>query len=81
MPNGGEKDVEVDTFPDLVKSIAGVLKRLHENFVIVPADKAHINYTFVFKRCHVRFLVEELELTFNSSHGDHTYNLTGFCIG
>ena len=71
MPNGGKKDVEVDTFPDLVKSIAGVLKRLHENFVIVPADKAHIYYTFVFKRCNGRFLVKELGLTFNADRWDH----------
>ena len=32
--------------PDVVTE----LSRLHENFVIVPADKASNNYTFVCKR-------------------------------
>ena len=32
--------------PDVVRE----LSRLHENFVIVPADKASNNYTFVCKR-------------------------------
>ena len=52
------------------------LSRLHENFVIVPADKASNNYTFVCKRHYVRILSEELGL--NSLPGNPTYNLTDF---
>ena len=36
------------------------LSRLHENFVIVPADKASNNYTFVCKRHYVDILIENL---------------------
>ena len=38
--------------PDVVTE----LSRLHENFVIVPADKASNNYTFVCKRYYVDIL-------------------------
>ena len=38
--------------PDVVTE----LSRLHENFVIVPADKASKNYTFVCKRYYVDIL-------------------------
>ena len=41
--------------PDVVTE----LSRLHENFVIVPADKASNNYTFVCKRYYVDILIEE----------------------
>ena len=58
--------------PDLVRE----LSRLHENFVIVPAEKASNNYTFVCKRHYVSILSEELGL--NSLPGNHTYNLTDF---
>ena len=44
--------------PDVVRE----LSRLHENFVIVPADKASNNYTFVCKRHYVDILIEELGL-------------------
>ena len=44
--------------PDSVRE----LSRLHENFVIVPADKASNNYTFVCKRHYVDILIEELGL-------------------
>ena len=37
--------------PDVVHE----LSRLHENFVIVPADKASNNYTFVCKKHYVRY--------------------------
>ena len=50
--------------------------RLHENFVIVPADKAYNNYTFVCKRHYVDILIEELGL--HSLPGNPTYNLTDF---
>ena len=56
--------------PDVVRE----LSRLHENFVIVPADKASNNYTFVCKRHYVSILSEELGL--NSLPGTPTYNLT-----
>ena len=52
------------------------LSRLHENFVIVPADKASNNYTFVCKRYYVDILIEDLGL--HSLPGNPTYNLTDF---
>ena len=52
------------------------LSRLHENFVIVPADKASNNYTFVCKRYYVDILIEELGL--HLLPGNPTYNLTNF---
>ena len=60
--------------PDVVRE----LYRLHENFVIVPADKASNNYTFVCKRRYVSILSEELGL--NSRPGNHTYNLTHISV-
>ena len=56
--------------PDVVRK----LSRLHDNFVIVPADKASNNYTFVCKRHYVSILSEELGL--NSLPGNPTYKLT-----
>ena len=47
-----------------------------ENFVIVPADKASNNLTFVCKRHYVDILIEELGL--HSLTGNPTYNLTDF---
>ena len=41
--------------PEVVRE----LSRLHENFVIVPTDKASNNYTFVCKRYYVSILIEE----------------------
>ena len=58
--------------PDVVRD----LSCLHENVVIVPADKASNNYTFVCKRHYVRILSEELRL--NSLPGNPTCNLTDF---
>ena len=58
--------------PDVVHE----LSRLHENFVIVPADKASNNYTFVCKKHYVDILIEELGL--HSLPGNPTYNLTDF---
>ena len=58
--------------PDVVRELC----RLHEKFVIVPADKASNNYTFVCKRHYVRILSEELGL--NSLPENLTYNLTDF---
>ena len=50
--------------------------RLHESFVIVHADKASNNDTFVCKRHYVSILTEELGL--NQLPGNPTYNLTDF---
>ena len=46
--------------PDVVTE----LSRLHENFVIVPADKASNNYTFVCKRYYVDILIPLRKLDF-----------------
>ena len=58
--------------PDVVRE----LSRLDENFVIVPADKASNNYTFLCKKYYVSILIEELGL--NSLPGNPTHNLTDF---
>ena len=58
--------------PEVVRE----LSRLHENFVIVLADKASNIYTFVCKKYYVSILIEELGL--NSLPGNPTYNLTDF---
>ena len=60
------------SYPDVV----GELSLLHENYVIVPADKASNNYIFVCKRYNVSILTEKLGL--NSLPGNPTYNLTDF---
>ena len=58
--------------PDVVNE----LSRLHENFVIVPADKASNSYNFVCKSYYVDILIEELVL--HLLPGNPTYNLTDF---
>ena len=58
--------------PDVVRE----LSRPQENSVIVPADKASSNYTFVCKRHCVDILIKELGLY--SLPGNPTYNLTIF---
>ena len=63
------------TSPFLV-TLMTELSRLHENFVIFPADKASNNYTFVCKRYYVGILIEELGL--HLLPGNLTYNLTDF---
>ena len=47
--------------------------RLHENFVIVPVDKASNNYTFVCKKHYVDILIKELGL--HSLPGNPTQHL------
>ena len=59
-------------YPDAVRD----LSRLHENFVLVPADKPSNNYTFVCKRHYVDILIEELGL--HSLPANPTYSLTDF---
>ena len=58
--------------PDVVTE----LSRLHENFVIVPADKASNNNTFICKRYYVDILIEEPGL--HLLPGNPTYDLTDF---
>lgn len=60
--------------PDVAKE----LSLLHENYVIVPADKASNNWVFVCKSHYVNCLKEEIG--FNSSPGNQTYKLTQFSI-
>ena len=48
----------ISSDPDVVRE----LFRLHENFVIVPADKASNNYTYVCKRHYISILTQELGL-------------------
>ena len=69
----------INTRHESIFSDPGVVRelcRLHENFVIVSADKASQTYTFVCKRHYVSILTEELGL--NSLPGNPTYNLTNF---
>ena len=56
--------------------VARELSRLHENFVIIPADKVSNNNTFVCKSHYVDILIKELGL--HSLPGNPTYNLTDF---
>ena len=58
--------------PDVVHE----LSRLHENFVIVPTNKASNNYTFVCKKHYVDILIKEFGL--HPLPGNPTYNLTNF---
>ena len=54
--------------------IAAELAEIHENFVVVPADKASKNIVFVCKTHYINCLMEELDtstMTWNP-----TYNLT-----
>ena len=52
------------------------LYHLHENLVLLPADKASKNYTFVRKKYYVDILIVELWL--HLLPGNPTYNLTYF---
>ena len=63
--------IALDTSP--FSEVARELSRLHENFVIVPADKASNNHTFVCKRHYVSILIE---LRLNSLPRNATYNLS-----
>ena len=57
---------------DVVREFSG----LHDNFVIVPVDKASTNYTFDIKKRYVDILIKECGL--HSHAGNYTYNLTDF---
>ena len=56
--------------PNVVKE----LSRIHENFIVVPADKAANNYTFVCKAYYIKCLMEELGL--HLAPGYPTYTIT-----
>ena len=58
--------------PDVVNELA----RLHESFIIVPADKASNNFTFVCRRYYFNILQEELGL--DTLPGNPTYTPTDF---
>jgi hypothetical protein len=50
------------------------LERLHEEFVLVPADKASNNIVFVCKAHYYNCILNELDI--NSTFGNPTYTLT-----
>ena len=52
------------------------LSRIHENFVIVPAEITSNNYIFFCQKHNVDILIEEFWL--HSRPGNLTYNLTDF---
>ena len=60
--------------PDVAKELAD----LHEKFIIVPADKAANNFTFVCKTYYFECLIEELGL--HSAPGNPTYTLTNLTV-
>ena len=57
----------VFTDPEVIKE----LDRLHDHYVLVPADKAGNNIVFVCKAHYINCILEELG--FNSSTGNPTY--------
>jgi hypothetical protein len=53
--------------------VVNELRRLHDNFVLVPADKASNSIVFVFKNYYQCLLNE---LGFTSTSGNTTYTRT-----
>ena len=47
------------------------LDRLHDQYILVPADKASNNIVFVFKAHYINCIFKELG--FDSTHGNPTY--------
>ena len=60
-------------YPSVFKKpeVINELHRLHENFVLVPADKASNNIVFVCKSHYYTCLLNEVEFT--STSGNPTY--------
>ena len=58
--------------PEVVKE----LNRLHEEYVLVPADKASNNIVFVCKAHYYNCILNELGITGNSTFGNPTYTPT-----
>jgi hypothetical protein len=48
------------------------MRRLHDNFVLVPADKASNNIVFVCKNYYYECLLHELGLTSTSGNPSYT---------
>ena len=68
-----------DTKPKSVfkdPNVRKCLNRLHEQYVIVPADKASNNIVFVCKKYYHQCLINELGC--NSASNDSAYTLTSF---
>jgi hypothetical protein len=66
-------------YPSVFKKpeVVNKLRRLHDNFVLVPADKASNNFVFVCKNYYYECLLNKLGFT--STSGNPTYirtNLT-----
>jgi hypothetical protein len=58
--------------PEVIKE----LNRLHEEYVLVPADKACNNIVFVCRAHYHQCIISELGI--NSTIGNRTYNPTTF---
>jgi hypothetical protein len=54
--------------------VVNELRRLHDNFVLVPADKASNDIVFVYKTYYYECLLNELGFTYTS--GKPTYTRT-----
>ena len=79
--NAESDDLNILSTPDtnpflMTLMLSQNFPRLHEKFVIVPADEASNNYTFVCKRYYVDILIETIWL--HLLPGNPTYNLTDF---
>ena len=63
-------------YPSVFKNteVVNELRRLHDNFVLVPADKASNNIVFVCKNYYYECLLNELGFT--STSGNPTYTRT-----
>ena len=63
-------------YPSFFKKpeVVNELQRLHDNFVLVPADKASNNIVFVCKKYYYECLLNELGFT--STSGNPTYTRT-----
>ena len=64
----------VSVFED--PQVSNVLSELHDQFVLVPADKASNNIVFVCKKYYFNCLIQELGL--NSNSNNPTYKATTF---
>jgi hypothetical protein len=63
-------------YPSVFKKpeVVNELRRLHDNFVLVPANKASNNIVFIWKNYYYGCLLNELEFTFTC--GNPTYTRT-----
>jgi hypothetical protein len=59
----------VFTRPEVVNQ----LRRLYDNFVLVPADNASNNFVFVCKNYYYECLLNELRFTFTSGNPSYTW--------